>query len=112
MTVGKRSTLEDEYFVREDAERIRQLHLEEMRRLKEHEREELRRLHHGHCSECGWLVVPEKLGEVAVFHCLNCGGAFLPRSSWEKLHKAAESHGLQAVIDSVLNWFRPVAHKP
>jgi len=28
------------------------------------------------------------------------------------VHKAAEPHGLQAVIDSVLNWFRPVAHKP
>src|SRR5207237_1285629 len=76
MTVGKRSTLEEEYFVREDAERIRQLHLEEMRRLAEHEKAELRRLHHGHCSECGWLLVPEKLGDVAVFHCLNCGGAF------------------------------------
>ncbi len=82
MRMAKPSTLEDEYFVREDAERIRQLHFEEMRRLKEH------------------------------YHCLNCGGAFLPRGSWERLHKATEPHGLQAVVDAVLNWFRPAAYKP
>ena len=50
MTIGKPSTLEDEYFVREDAERIRKLHYEEQRRLKEHEKEELRKLHQGRCA--------------------------------------------------------------
>ena len=109
MTIPKPSTLEDEYFVREDAERIRQLHYQEMRRLKEHEKEELRRLHHGNCSECGMLLVPEKIGAVLLCHCLNCGGAFLPRRSWEALHMAEEPHG---VVDAVLNWFRSAAYKP
>jgi predicted RNA-binding Zn-ribbon protein involved in translation (DUF1610 family) len=112
MTTSKPSTLEDEYFVREDAERIRQLHLQEVRRLKEHEKEELRRLHHGHCAECGVLVLPEKVADVAIFHCPNCGGAILPRSSWEKLHRATEPHGLRTVVDAVLNWFRGAAYKP
>ena len=112
MSTAKPSTLEDEYFVREDAERIRQLHYEEMRRLKEHEKEELRRLHQGHCSECGMLMVPERVGDIVLYHCLNCGGAFLPRRSWEALHKASEPHGFMAVVNAVLNWFRPVAYKP
>jgi uncharacterized protein len=113
MTMGKPSTLEDEYFVREDAERIRLLHYEEQRRLKQHEKEELRKLHQGRCAECGMQLVPEKVGDIIVYHCPNCGGAFLPRRAWEALHKAAEPHGaLMAVVDAVLNWFRSVAYKP
>ena len=109
MTIVKPSTLEDEYFVREDAERIRQLHLEEMRRLQEHEKEERRQLHEGHCPGCGMLLVPEKIGDVVLHHCLSCGGAFLPRKSWEALHKADEQH---PIVEAVLNWFRSVAYKP
>jgi len=108
MTIVKPSLLEDEYFAREDAERIRQLHYDEIRRLKEHEKDERRHLHQGHCSECGMRLVPEKIEEVIVYHCLSCGGAFLPRRSWETLHKSA-AHG---AVDAVLNWFRQAANTP
>ena len=109
MSTAKPSRLEDEYFVREDAERIRQLHYQEIRRLKEHEKEERRRQHQGYCPECGMLLVPEKIGDIVLHHCPSCGGAFLPRSSWEVLHKAGEQH---PIMDAVLNWFRSVANKP
>jgi uncharacterized OB-fold protein len=113
MTLGKPSTLEDEYFVREDAERIRQLHYEEQRRLKEHEKEALRKLHQGRCAECGAQLVPERIGDILVYHCPSCGGAFLPRRSWEALYKkAAEPHGMAAVVAAVLNLFKSVATKP
>lgn len=109
MSIAKPSTLEDEYFVREDAERIRQLHFQEARKLQEHEKEERRQLHQGHCPECGMLLVPEKIGEVVLHHCPSCGGAFLPRSSWDVLHKADERH---PIVEAVLNWFGSVAVKP
>ena len=112
MTTAKPSTLEDVCFVREDAERLRQLHLEEVRRLQAHEKEELSRLHHGRCADCGMQLVPEIVDEVVIHHCPSCGGAFLPRRSWEALHKTVESHGLRAVVDAVLNGFKPAAYKP
>ena len=57
----KPSEQEEEYFVREDAERLRKLHAEEQARLKQSEKDALRRLHEGRCANCGALMVPERV---------------------------------------------------
>jgi hypothetical protein len=70
MTFEKKpSTAEDEYFAREDAESLRRLHYEELKRLRQSEREALRKLHQGRCSECGALMVPEQASMVQFLHC-------------------------------------------
>ena len=46
---------EEEYFAREDAERIRKLHAEEQSHLKQSEKDALKKLHGGRCSNCGAL---------------------------------------------------------
>jgi len=104
----KPSRLEDEYFAREDAERLRKLHAEEMGRLQAGEREALRKLHQGRCSNCGAQLVPEPVAGLIVQHCPSCGGAFLDKKAWETLQGHAEP---QSVMSSVLNWFK-VANKP
>ena len=104
----KPSTLEEEYFVREDAERLRKLHAEEQSRLKQAEKDALRKLHQGRCSGCGAQLVPEKAGEVVVHHCPACGGAFLEKRSWDFLHAHAKP---ESVMGAVLNWFK-AAQKP
>jgi rRNA maturation endonuclease Nob1 len=103
MTTQKPSTLEDEYFVREDAERIRKLHHDELSRLAQSERDALRAEHKGRCAGCGALLVPELVGEVKIQHCPSCGGAFLDKRAWDTLHSHAEAHSVMA---AVLNWFR------
>jgi uncharacterized protein len=107
-TEKKRNNQEEEYFAREDAERIRKLHAEEQSRLKQSEKEALRKLHAGRCSECGALMVPEKISGATILHCPACGGAFLDRASWDYIHAHAEPH---TVMGSVLNWFKS-AQKP
>jgi hypothetical protein len=104
----KPSDPEDEYFAREDAERLRKLHAEEQARLLAHERAALRQAHQGRCSNCGALMVPEQLGEVRILHCPACGGAFLTKQMWEFIHAHAEPH---SVMGAVLNWFKS-ANKP
>jgi uncharacterized protein len=109
MTFEKKpSTAEDEYFAREDAERIRKLHYEELKRLRQNEREALRKLHQGRCSECGALMVPEQAGMVRFLHCPACGGAFLAKSAWDHIQSQENSH---KVVEAVLNWFKS-ANKP
>lgn len=108
MTNQKPGNPEDEYFVREDAERLRKLHAEELMRLKTHEREALRQAHAGRCSSCGALMVPEQAGAVRILHCPACGGAFLDKSAWEFMHSHEEPH---TVMGAVLNWFKS-ANKP
>ena len=61
MTTEKPSSPEDEYFARENAERIRKLHKEEQSRLQQSEKDALRKLHAGRCSNCGALMVPERV---------------------------------------------------
>ena len=109
MTFEKKpSTAEDEYFAREDAESLRRLHYEEMKRLRESEREALRKLHHGRCSECGALMVPEQESMVQFLHCPACGGAFLSKAAWNHIQSHENSH---KVVEAVLNWFKS-ANKP
>lgn len=100
---NKPSNNEEEYFKREDAERLRKLHADEQRRMQQSERDALRRQHNGRCSNCGALMVPEMAGPVQILHCPACGGAFLDRGAWEFMHAHAEPH---TVMGSVLNWFK------
>jgi len=104
----KPSTAEEEYFAREDAEHLRKLHYEELRRLRESEREALRKLHAGRCGNCGALMVPEQAGVVRFLHCPACGGAFLHKEAWQRIQSHEDSH---KVIEAVLNWFK-AANKP
>ena len=104
----KPSNQEDEYFVREDQERLRKLHAEEQSRMQQGERDALRKAHAGRCSGCGATMVPEKAGEVTILHCPACGGAFLEKRAWDFMHGHDDSH---SVMSSVLNWFR-AANKP
>jgi uncharacterized protein len=108
MTIEKPSTTEDEYFARENAERLRQLHYEEQKRLRQSEKDALRELHAGRCPQCGALMVPENAAGVRILHCPACGGAFLDNASWDLLHAHSEPH---RVMDAVLNWFKS-ANKP
>ncbi|HTO95721.1 MAG TPA: zf-TFIIB domain-containing protein [Myxococcales bacterium] len=108
MSTEKPSNTEDEYFARENAERLRKLHHEEQRRLQKSDREDLRKLHAGRCSSCGALMVPEQAGGVRLLHCPACGGAFLDKAAWSYLQAHEEPH---TVMGAVLNWFK-AANKP
>jgi hypothetical protein len=109
MTIdSKPSSQEEEYFKREDVERLRKLHADEQARLRDGEREALRQRHAGRCSNCGALMIPEQAGPIRVLHCPACGGAFLDKQAWDFMHGHAEPH---TVMGSVLNWFK-AANKP
>jgi hypothetical protein len=108
MSNEKPSHNEDEYFAREDAERLRKLHFEERKRLAQSEKDALRALHKGRCAACGSQLVPEQIAGITVQHCPSCGGAFLDKAAWAKVHAHAEPH---TVMGAVLNWFR-AANKP
>jgi uncharacterized protein len=108
VTTERPRSLEDEYFAREDAERLRELHQKERQQLDAQEKELLRKLHHGRCSNCGAQLAQEQVGGIVVHHCPVCGGAFLEKSAWERIHSAAEPH---SVMGAVLHWFR-AANKP
>jgi hypothetical protein len=102
-TPGKPSTSEDEYFVREDAEKKRRMALQAKKEKEAAELKRLRDLHFMHCPKCGLQMHEVKLRGVDVDVCFSCSGVFLDKGELEKLEQP-ESRG---VMSSILNWFKP-----
>ncbi len=104
----KPSTVEGEYFVREDAEKKRKLALQAKKEKQAAELKKLKDLHYMKCPKCGLDLHEIKLRGVDVDVCFSCNGVFLDRRDLEKLDKP-ESSG---VMSSILNWFKPETKEP
>ncbi len=107
-TPGKASTSEEEYFVREDAEKKRKLALQAKKEKQADELKQLKDLHFMRCPKCGLQMHEVKLRGVDVDVCFSCNGVFLDQGELELLEKP-ESRG---VMSSILNWFKPETKKP
>ncbi|HEY6101072.1 MAG TPA: zf-TFIIB domain-containing protein [Anaeromyxobacter sp.] len=105
---GKPSTSEDEYFVREDAEKKRKLALKGKKEKEAAELKQLKDLHWMHCPKCGLQMHEMRLRGVDVDVCFSCNGVFLDQGELQKLQKP-ESH---AVMGAILNWFKPETKSP
>lgn len=105
---GKPSTSEDEYFVREDAEKKRRIALQSKKDKEAAELKRLKDLHYMHCPKCGLQMHEMRLRGVDVDVCFSCNGVFLDQGELEKLEKP-ESH---RVMGAILNWFKPETKNP
>jgi hypothetical protein len=101
----KPSREEDEYFAREDFEKVRKLAFKQHQALAAHERETLKKLHHMKCPNCGMDLHSVKLGKVHVDNCFHCKGMFLNAGVLEQL-VGEELHAKRAVIQDVLTLFK------
>ena len=107
-TPGKASSSEEEYFVREDAEKKRKLALQAKKEKHAAELKQLKDLHWMHCPKCGMEMQEIKYRGVDVDVCFSCSGIFLDQGELEHLDKP-EAKG---VMSSILNWFKPETKKP
>ncbi len=97
------SPVENEYFVREDAERLRKLAKAIRKQLAEAEREQLRALHWMRCPRCGFELHELPYRGVTADVCFGCHGVFLDEA--DLLHLRKPEHA--GVMSGILNWFRP-----
>lgn len=97
------SPFENEYFAREDAERIRKLAHRLRKQLEEAERERLRALHWMRCPRCGCELHELPYRGMTADVCLECRGIFLDAGELAHIRRA-ECGG---VMSGILNWFRP-----
>ncbi len=107
-TPGKPSQGEDEYFVREDAEKKRRLALQSKKEKATAELKQLKELHWMHCPKCGMDLHEVRYRGVDVDVCFSCNGVFLEQGDLEHLEKV-ESRG---VMSAILNWFKPETKHP
>ena len=86
----KPSRNEDEYFVLQEAELLRQ-HRAELRR-KQADAE--RRTHYMKCPKDGYDLISEGFQGVTVDSCPNCGGIWLDAGELEVIARHGDRHGI------------------
>ncbi len=93
----KPSRNEDEYFAREDAERIRRLR--EKQEAEEKARE--RRSHFMKCPKCGADLITETLQGVQIDRCPECSGIWLDHGELDTLMKHEDPGVFRRVLSDV-----------
>jgi uncharacterized protein len=100
--MAKASDAEEEYFARENAERLRKLAMEQKKALADAERDKLRQQHHMRCPKCGMELKEIGVRGVQVDRCFSCNGTWLDAGELEKLG-VGQKEG--SVLASILRVF-------
>jgi hypothetical protein len=98
----KPSNTEEEYFARENAERLRKLAADEKKAMAAAEREALKKQHFMRCPKCGMELKEVAVGGVQVDRCFSCNGTWLDKGEMEKLARGQED----SVMGSILRIFK------
>jgi Zn-finger nucleic acid-binding protein len=106
--VTKPSQTEDEYFVREDAEKKRRIALEMKKQLAAHQQAALKELHFMHCPKCGMKMQEVRYGKLDVDACFSCGGVFLDKGEMDVIAHPQQ----KGIMSAILNWFKDETQHP
>lgn len=100
----KPSSNEDEYFAKENAEKLRKLALDRSRALEQSQRDDLKKLHWMHCPKCGMEMQAVQFRGVEIDRCFNCGATVFDAGELEKLGVSESESG--SVMRSIINIFK------
>ena len=100
--MSKPTQTEEEYFARENAERLRKLAAEQKKSIAQGERDKLKQLHQMRCPKCGMGLQEVAVRGVQVDRCFSCNGTWLDAGELEKLGGA---EGSESVMASILRVF-------
>jgi len=100
--MSKPTQTEEEYFARENAERLRKIAAEQKKSLGQDERDKLKQLHDMRCPKCGMELKEIAVRGVQVDRCFSCNGTWLDAGEMEKL---GGGEGAESVVTSILRVF-------
>lgn len=101
MTENKPSRNEDEYFVKQDAEAIKEYRA----RLDAERLRTERKSHFMKCPKCGADLQEKRMGSVAVDTCPECRGMWLDAGELDLVRQARDSDQ-PGLVDDFLDFFR------
>lgn len=81
----KPSEKEQEYFVRQEAERLRKMAEKHRKEMEAAEREKEQKLHYMKCPKCGMDLQEIQFGGVKIDKCFSCEGLWLDKGELESL---------------------------
>jgi uncharacterized protein len=92
---------ENEYFHKQEMEKLRKAQQEAAQRMAEGERERLRELHYMHCPKCGMELQEFDFRGLKLDRCGSCGGVWFDKGEMEHLLKQGNE-----MFDRLKNFFR------
>ena len=108
---GKPSNTEDEYFVREDAEKKRRIALQVKKETDAAELRRLKELHFMRCPKCGLQLQEVKVMGIDADVCFACHGVFLDQGELQVIVRQV-NQAKPGVVDAIINWFRQETSAP
>ncbi len=100
------SEKEQEYFVRQEMERLRRLREEHRQKVEAEERQKLKDLHWMHCPKCGVEMSSIHMRGVEVELCPGCGGLFLDAGELDQAVEMASRGGFGAALGALRRWWK------
>ena len=97
----KPSDKEEEYFAKQEFERLRKLQEERAKQIAEEERQNLKTLHFMRCPKCGMELKEIDYKGVKVDKCFSCEGLWLDAGELETLSMLDKSN-----LDKTFRLFR------
>ncbi|MCP4599509.1 MAG: zf-TFIIB domain-containing protein [Proteobacteria bacterium] len=98
MTLQKPSDKEEEYFAREEYERLKALAAKQAKEEKEKERKERKDLHYMHCPKCGGDLVEIVFKDVHIDKCTLCEGIWLDAGELEEVINKQDTTLMKKVL--------------
>ena len=84
MTV-KPTDVEEEFFARQEFERMKDVEGKRARKIAEEERESLKELHFMRCPKCGMQLVEIDYRGIKIDRCTTCDGVWLDAGELEEI---------------------------
>lgn len=94
---------EDEFFAREEAEKLHKLHSEKLKAISKDKQEAEKKTHWMKCGKCGYDLQTIRWRNVDVDKCFRCGAILLDDGELEKLAGQEDS---KQFVSSFLGLFK------
>ena len=100
--VGPPSEKEEEYFKRQELEKIKKLREQATKNTADQEKKDLKALHWMRCPKCGMELDEVDYKNVVVDACFACGGMFFDHGEIDKFLEKEDSGSLLGKVISGL----------
>ncbi|MDG1483194.1 MAG: zf-TFIIB domain-containing protein [Myxococcota bacterium] len=90
---------EEDYFRKQDQEKLRAMREEAARKKADEAEAELRKLHHFKCGKCGHDMSTQIFKGIEIEACSNCGAVLLDPGELEQLVGEDEGNRIKALAD-------------
>jgi len=97
----KPSESEEDYFKREELEKLKRLRKDAAKETLENERLRLKELHWMRCPKCGMELAEVKFRTVLVDACFACGGMYFDQGEVDKILEQEEPGLLKRMTSSL-----------